>query len=227
MFNSREYTLFMTEVKGRRGSRRYNSAIRDEGANRTRRAILSAARRLILEDGYAAASLSRIAATANVARPTVTATFGSKPALLRALVDEALAGDDEPIPVAERPWFRPVLQSTSVDELAQAYAAACALIGARTEAIFEVLRRAADSSPELAALWDQVERNRRLGAAMVVRHAVDIGALTAPFAERAIDAVWVCNSPALYRSLVVTCGWSTPDFESWLSRQIAANLVNG
>ncbi|TXN29160.1 TetR/AcrR family transcriptional regulator [Lacisediminihabitans profunda] len=217
----------MAGVKDGRDSRRYTSAIRDDGAKRTRRAILSAARQLILEDGYASASLSRIAAAASVARPTVTARFGSKPALLKALVDEALAGDDEPIPVAERPWFRPVVHSTSVDELSRAYAAVCALVGARTEAIFEVLRRAADSSPELASLWDQVERNRRLGAAMVVRHAVDIGALTASFAERATDALWVYNNPALYRSLVVTCGWSTSDFESWLSRQIAANLVNG
>jgi len=62
---------------------------------------------------------------------------------------------------------------------------------------------------------------------MVVRHAVEIGALTAPFAERAIDALWVYNNPALYRSLVVTSGWSTAEFERWLSRQIAANLAIG
>jgi AcrR family transcriptional regulator len=217
----------MQGVKDGRNSRRYNSVLRDEGANRTRRTILAAARQMILEDGYAAASLSRIAAAAGVARPTVTATFGSKPALLKALVDEALAGDDEPIPVAERLWFSPVLQSTMLDELSRAYAAVCALIGARTEAIFEVLRRAADSSPELASLWDEVERNRRLGAAMVVRHAVDMGALSAPFTERAIDALWVFNNPALYRSLVITCGWSTADFERWLSLQIAANLAIG
>ena len=217
----------MPGVKDRRNSRRYNALVRDEGANRTRRAILFAARQMILEDGYAAASLSRIAAAAGVARPTVTATFGSKPALLKALVDEALAGNDEPIPVAVRPWFSPVVQSTNVDELSRAYAAVCALIGARTEAIFEVLRRAADSSPELASLWNQVEHNRRRGAAMVVQHAVDIGALKASFTERATDALWVYNNPALYRSLVVTCDWSTAEFERWLSRQIAANLAIG
>ena len=207
----------MPGIKGRRSSRRYNSLVRDAGANRTRQAILFAARQMILEDGYAATSLSRIAAAAGVARSTVTATFGSKPALVKALVDEALSGDDEPIPVAVRPWFSPVVQSTTVDELSRAYAAVCALIGARTEAIFEVLRRAANSSPELASLWNQVEHNRRGGAAMVVQHAVDIGALKASFTERATDALWVDNNPALYRSLVVTCDWSTAEFERWLS----------
>lgn len=207
----------MPGIKGRRTSRRYNSLVRDAGANRTRQAILFAARQMILEDGYAATSLSRIAAAAGVARSTVTATFVSKPALVKALVDEALSGDDEPIPVAVRPWFSPVVQSTTVDELSRAYAAVCALIGARTEAIFEVLRRAANSSPELASLWNQVEHNRRGGAAMVVQHAVDIGALKASFTERATDALWVDNNPALYRSLVVTCDWSTAEFERWLS----------
>ena len=124
----------MPGVKDRRNSHRYDSRVRDEGANRTRRATLSAARQMILE---------------------------------------------------------------------HAYAAFCSLMGARTEAIFEVLRRAADSSSELASLWDQVERNRRLGAAMVVRHEVDIRALT------------------------ITCGWSTAGFERWLSRQIAPDLAIG
>gem|GEM_PF-2545395 len=151
MFRGRKDTRSIPGVKDRRNSRRCDSLVRDEGANRPRRAILSAARQMILEDGCAAASLSRIAAAAGVARPTVAATFGSKPALLKTLVDAALAGDDEPIPVAERPWFSPVLQSTAVDELSRAYAAVRSLIGARTEAIFEVLRRAADSSSELAS----------------------------------------------------------------------------
>ena len=207
----------MPGIRGRRTSRRCNSLVQDAGANRTWQAILFAARQMILEDGYAATSLSRIAAAAGVARSTVTATFGSKPALVKALVDEALSGDDEPIPVAVRPWFSPVGQSKTVDELSRAYAAVCALIGARTEAIFEVLRRAANSSPELASLWNQVEHNRRGGAAMVVQHAVDIGALKASFTERATDALWVDNNPAPYRSLVVTCDWSTAEFERWLS----------
>lgn len=34
-----------------------------------------------------------------MARPTVFSAFGSKAALLREVVDQALAGDDEPVPL--------------------------------------------------------------------------------------------------------------------------------
>ena len=56
---------------------------------------------------------------------------------------------------------------------------------------------------------------------------LNIGALKASLTERATDVLWVYNNPALCRSLVVTCNWSTAEFERWLSRQIAANLAIG
>ena len=91
-----------------RGRRRYDSPLRDQQARQTRQTIVAAANRLFLARGYAATSLADIAKEAAVARPTVFSAFGSKAALLREVVDQALAGDDEPVPVAERPWFRPV-----------------------------------------------------------------------------------------------------------------------
>ncbi|MDT7554326.1 MAG: hypothetical protein QOI16_2862, partial [Pseudonocardiales bacterium] len=91
--------------------RTYHSPVRAESARRTRQMIVAAARALFLERGYTAASLRDVAEMAGVARPTVAAAFGSKPALLRQILDEALAGDDEPVPVAERPWFAPVFEA--------------------------------------------------------------------------------------------------------------------
>jgi AcrR family transcriptional regulator len=87
--------------------RRYSSPLREENARRTRQAIIAAAHQLFTERGYGATSLADIAAAAGVARPTPSAVFGSKPALLKEVLDQALAGDDEPVPVAQRPWFRP------------------------------------------------------------------------------------------------------------------------
>ena len=72
---------------------------------------MAAASELFVERGYTAASLREVAEVAGVARPTVAAAFGSKPALLRQVLDEALAGDDEPVPVTQRPWFAPVWQA--------------------------------------------------------------------------------------------------------------------
>lgn len=218
-----------TKTKKPRGRAPYTSAVRESGARQTRQAILAAARTLILAEGYAAASVSRIADAAGVARPTVTAVFGSKPALMKVLVDEALAGDDEPVPVAQRPWFQPVWESSTLEELTDAYAGVCTLIGSRTALIFEALGRAADSSPELASLWATMTGNRRLGAAMVVRHGRSLGVIGSVADADAeqdlyVDALWIHNDPTLYRSLVLTCGWSEKAYTRWLARQMRASL---
>src|SRR3954465_13675300 len=82
--------------------RRYRSAIRRGDAPAL---ICAAAYRLFSEKGYLATSIDDIAAEAGVARPTVFTAVGSKPAILKAVVDQAIAGDDEAVPVAERPWY--------------------------------------------------------------------------------------------------------------------------
>src|SRR5215468_11217742 len=140
----------MSTVKRQAPRRRYESPVREANARRTRAAIVAAASELFTARGYAATSLADIAAAAGVARPTVFAAFGSKPALLRQVLDQALAGDDEPIPVAQRPWFRPVWDATTPSAVLDAYAAVCTLINRRAARIFEVVRRAADQAPEVA-----------------------------------------------------------------------------
>lgn len=211
----------MSDVKRDQPTRPYRSVVREEGARRTRRAIVAAASRLFDECGYAATSLADVATAAGVARPTVTSAFGSKPALLREVLDEALAGDDEPVPVAERPWFRPVWEAQDLPEVLTAYAEVCTLIGRRAARLFEAVRRAADASPDVADLWQTLQRNRRAGADMVVVHlrkraAVEVG----PSPDRAIDALWLLNDPAHYAVLVRHCGWREEEFTAWLAARM-------
>src|SRR5712691_4785050 len=125
----------MSSVKGRAPKRRYESPMREEHARRTRAAIVAAASELFTARGYAATSLAGVAAAAGVARPTVFAAFGSKPALLRQVLDQAL--------------------------VLGAYARVCTLIGRPAAQIFEALRRAADASPEVNELWNTLQGNRR------------------------------------------------------------------
>ena len=80
----------------------YRSTIRRGDAPRL---ICSAAHRLFSTKGYLATSIDEIAAEAGVARPTVFAAVGPKPMILKAVVDQAMAGDDTPVPLVERPWF--------------------------------------------------------------------------------------------------------------------------
>src|ERR671917_1912472 len=90
--------------------RRYHSPRRQEQAAATRRAILEAAQRLFERQGYAATSMAAIAAEAGVALKTVYVAFETKSGVLRALWNLLLRGDEGEAPVAERGWYREVLE---------------------------------------------------------------------------------------------------------------------
>ena len=79
---------------------------------------MTAAAELFVERGYAAATIAAIAGRAGVARPTVFPSVpGGKPELLKLARDLAIAGDDEPVPVPERGWFRSAMAQDDPAEL--------------------------------------------------------------------------------------------------------------
>jgi AcrR family transcriptional regulator len=221
----------MGRVKGRladSGPRSYHSPVREERARRTRQQILEAAQELFLQRGFARCSVSEIAEAAGVARPTVLSVFESKAALLRAVVDIAMAGDDEPVPVAQRSWFLPVWSAQTQEACLDAYAHAVVRIGRQSADVIELVRRAADESPENAAMWDQLQANRRYGAGTIAARVRELGALPRGLTvRRATDLLFVLNDSGHYRTLVRDCGWSERAFEAWLSDRMRHALLGG
>src|SRR6476620_2228397 len=94
---------------GVKTTRRYDSPRRREQAAATRGAILEAAQRLFERQGYAATTMAAIAAEAGVALKTVYVAFETKSGVLRALWHLLLRGDEDAAPVADRSWYREVL----------------------------------------------------------------------------------------------------------------------
>src|SRR5438105_2248242 len=86
--------------------RAYDGTRRREQAGRTRAATLDAGRRLFLEHGYANTTIAMVADAADVAVQTVYKAFSNKPGLVKAIVDVAIVGDDEPIPLMEREFVQ-------------------------------------------------------------------------------------------------------------------------
>jgi AcrR family transcriptional regulator len=207
----------MSDVNGAEPRRRYQSAVREGGAQRTRQAIVNAASDLFVERGYASTSLADVATVAGVARPTVFAAFGSKAALLRQVLDHALAGDDAPVAVADRPWFRPVWDATTPEAVLDAYADVCLVIARRAARLFEIVHGAADDVPEVTELWTTLQDNRRAGATMVIKQVLTLGSLRPELdTETATDVLWIFNDPAHYAALVSQRGWTEPAFRQWL-----------
>src|ERR1700759_5325818 len=68
-----------------------------------RRAVVTAARALFLERGYAATTIEAISARSDVPQATVYRLFSSKLGILRSLLETSISGDDQPLAVQDRP----------------------------------------------------------------------------------------------------------------------------
>jgi AcrR family transcriptional regulator len=186
-------------------------------AAQTRAAVLSAARELFAERGWAATGVRDIATAAGVSVETIYATVGSKVALLRAALDGAVVGDDEPVALADRPMFLALGQGRR-EERAAAAAALITDIHVRTIGLQLALREGAGGEPELAAQLDLQEENRRqsTGSGMVL-------VLRRPIGDRERDLFWAQTAPEVYDALVNRSGWSPQQYDEWV-RNLIANL---
>src|SRR6266576_2749827 len=79
---------------------------RAQQARATRRRIIDQAAKLFIEQGYAATTLDQIAAAGGVAVQTVYFHFRNKATVLKEVVDVLAVGDDEPVPMLDRPWVQ-------------------------------------------------------------------------------------------------------------------------
>ena len=209
------------------GPRRYSTALRTEQTALARRRILDVAGRLFVERGYHGTTLGAVAETAGVSVQTVYNVVGGKAVLLKAVYDVMLAGDDEPIPMSERPEFRAVLEAPTGHECLACYSALSRLLGERISPLVGVLvAQAAAGDADLTAFVATVEGERATGtrtvAALVaqrfgLRDGLDV--------DVAADVLWALTAPDLADRLVVRRGWGWDRFERWLGATMADALL--
>src|SRR5271169_4687674 len=126
---------------------------RQKQARQTRRRILAAAHELFTRQGYGATTIQQIADQADVAWQTVYSVFGTKAAVLSAVFDVAVAGDDEPVPVAERSFVQAIKEAADPRDKAGIFARHLRESAARTAGVLSVIDSAASTDPEIAVLW--------------------------------------------------------------------------
>jgi TetR/AcrR family transcriptional regulator, regulator of autoinduction and epiphytic fitness len=207
-------------------ARRYTSEIRDEQARRTRRAIVTAARELFLAQGYAATTIDAIAQAAHVSRRTVFNSVGGKATLLKLAYEWAIVGDDEPVPLADRPAVKAIQAEPDPRKALALWAQTVVGIAARVASISEVLTAAADADPDAAQLVADASRDRMSGASAFVRYLASLDGLAPGITEQhAADLCWALMDGHLYRCLITQRGWTTTDFTQWLSSIVAASLL--
>jgi AcrR family transcriptional regulator len=203
--------------------RRYESPRRREAAERTREAIIGAARTLFLDRGYALTTLEQVAERAGVATPTLYATFGNKRELLFAVAQTARRGDAGSTPLIERPEIKRTLDEQDPERQIALVARQVRRMRERTGPIARVIKLAGAVDAEIAARSARNEQER-LGNMKALARAIRAPGLTT---AKAADVLFALTSNELYELLVLDRGWSPARYEDWLEQQLRAALLRG
>ncbi|HEX9993826.1 MAG TPA: helix-turn-helix domain-containing protein [Acidimicrobiales bacterium] len=191
-----------------------------------RAAVVEAARALFTERGYGATTVEAISARSDVPPATVYRLFSSKRGILKALLDVSIAGDDEAVPLADRPPVRSLLADPDPRNRVAGFVAVAAQVNSRTAPIYRILVSAAASDPDAATVLDDLTRERQQGQGRLARSLARAGALRPGLRERdAGDIVHALMSPEVYGLLVVDRGWPPERYERWLTDTLVDQLL--
>jgi AcrR family transcriptional regulator len=203
--------------------RTYDNLGRERQAGQRRAAILEACRAVLLRTGYAQLTIRAVAEEAGVSQETIYKGFRTKRGLVKALYDVTLAGDDEPVPMGQRPEVRALLAEADPRAVVAGYARLARQVADRIGALAAQL---SSGGPEAAQITAETDRERLAGTAAFVGHLANSGHLRAGLDRaRAADACWVLLSPQLYRMCTIDRGWTSDAYEAWLARMLAATLL--
>jgi AcrR family transcriptional regulator len=199
------------------------------GGNRTRlvrAAITDAARELFLERGFAATTMLAISEASGIPPATVYRLMSSKLGILKALLDIAPGGDDEPIAFADRANVRAIADLPDAYEQVHKFAGLVADVMSRVAPIHAILIGAAGADPDAATLLNESTRQRQVGQGRFARAITRSGASRPGVTEQtAADIVHAVASPEVYRLLTADRGWTTHRYAAWLSATLTTQLL--
>jgi AcrR family transcriptional regulator len=209
-------------------TRAYDNSARAIRARETHTRIVDTATTLLLADGYSAMTVASLAAEAGVSPQTVYNAVGGKAAVVKAVYDRMLAGDEAEVAMSDRPEFRALFDAADLPAFAHAYARWVGLISSRVGPLLGALL-AHGTDATLVDLLATIDEERRTGTEHALRGLRD--RLGLPTRHRGpkgltalVDAVWVLNAPEVYDRLVRRRGWTRKRYEEWLAGQLEAAL---
>src|SRR5438034_7424815 len=140
--------------------RPYDRTNRQRQAAETRRRIFDAAEELFARDGYVTTTIAAIAEHAGVAVQTVYASAKSKRDILKGILDLAISGEDEQVPIQASSRWREIEAEpdarTRLRQLARLHREICV----RQAPVFAIMADAAGSDPEIRTLMHDMADQR-------------------------------------------------------------------
>ena len=210
----------MTKVK-----RSYDASRRREQARARRLDVVLAARDLFERDGFRPTTIAAVAAHADVSPESVYKGFGSKAALAKAVFDLVIAGDDEPVPVAERPAAQAVRDEPDARRKIAMFVTGLAQRQARSARVQILIRDGRHVDDSLARVWAKLNDEGLAGMTVLGRHLLQTGQLRDGIDLGEVrDVLWNYLAIDTYERLVLTQGWPVDRYSRWLAHAITSAL---
>lgn len=199
------------------------SSTRQQRAEHTRQRICAAAKALFLDRGYTGTTIAEIAREAGVASQTVYFVFGSKAAVLSAVMDAEIVGDFAPVPLLDRPQVKALARITDPLRRMERIVALTCQITQRVAPVYEIVRSGA-ADQEVRDLLDRSEEGRwRSIRGFIGLAESDLApGLTV---EEAVDRLYALLSHDLYWLLVCRRGWSGARWRAYVTERARRELL--
>lgn len=210
-------------VKGRR---RYRSTLREARARANREAILHAAHRKFVADGYPRTSLASIAADAGVSEDLVYLHFTNKRSLLVEVLNFAVTGELDSPRVQEQERPRAVRDERDQRAQIALFADDIAHRIDRARPIDDVMRSASEVDETIADKYRSMHNTRLANLTQLVHWIAANGPLRDGISEdKAAATVWALASPDMHRMLIDGLGWNVETYADWLRQTLETVLL--
>jgi len=199
---------------------KYTSALRAEQSRSTHARVVTAARKLVIAQGFDDTTIADIAREAGVSVQMVYALFGSKRGIIKVLIEKARFGQG----------YAEIVKRARAETDAHKRLAFVAQI---TRQIYEagaaeiaLLKKAGVATAELLAMEQEkdIERFETQKASALI--GVRSGSARRPGDTQWIrQTLWVLTAFEPYRMLVVERGWSPAKYQAWLESTLVSVLL--
>jgi AcrR family transcriptional regulator len=186
----------------------------------TRNRLLQAAGEEFAAHGYAGTTVTRLAAAAGVSVQTLYLAWGSKRALLRGYMENALSGGAS----SPEDAVRRFAGLSPRDRLAE-LAALITEVADRAATGWSLYRDAAAVDPEIAADWNELQLLRHRLISQVLADVPTSALAEGLTIKSAADTAWAIASPESYDLLAHRLGYQLEEFHHWVKQTLTAAIL--
>ncbi|MET9633157.1 TetR family transcriptional regulator [Lentzea sp. NPDC006480] len=203
--------------------RSYSSPLREQGAAATRLLVRDAGHRLFARDGFVATSIKKIAVEAGVSERTVYTHYKNKVEIFQDALNVAIAGDEEPVAMRDRPEFAAVLQASAAGRMIAEMVARNGTVLKRAGALIMAGIESSGADADMRRISDEGEHAMRANCRALAEALVGTGEVREELdADAVADVLVTMLSPHVFQLL----GWPADRYRDWLAGTLQQTLLS-